>query len=117
MSAIVTPADRELAVELTPDIGHPLIDHVARCECVAKKIAEWRSKLTPSPWISSSHSLPTHFYSVLGWVTGGPLVYGDPFVDLVSYDPVRNEWHQSLGLEDAIVPVSHWMPIPEVPTK
>lgn len=57
MSAIVTAADRELALDLTPDIGNPMVDYVAACERAATKIAEWRERelsrvrgLLPAPW-------------------------------------------------------------------
>lgn len=70
-----------------------------------------------NPWISVADKLPTHFHSVLGFVTGGPLVIDDPMIDCVSYDPERNEWHQSIGTEDAIVTVSHWMFLPNAPQK
>lgn len=69
-------------------------------------------------WISSKDRLPTHIYSVLGFVTGGPLlVAGEYMIDRVSYDPDRKVWLQSLGMEDAFVPVSHWMDLPYVPLK
>lgn len=67
------------------------------------------------PWTSVEDSLPAHFHSVLGFVIGGPLVVYDPMIDCVSYDPDKKEWHQSLGMEDAIVKVSHWMPLPSKP--
>lgn len=70
-------------------------------------------------WIDCTERLPTHFYGVLGFVTGGPLVIAGErgFIDRVSYDPEKKEWHESTGLEDAIVPVSHWMHLPYAPFK
>ena len=67
-------------------------------------------------WRSVEYELPTHLHSVLGWVVGGPLVHDDPFADVVSYDPERDVWLQSLGTEDSLVTVSHWMPLPAVPS-
>lgn len=42
--AEITKEDRELAVELTPDIGSPLIDHTAACQRTAAILAEFRAK-------------------------------------------------------------------------
>lgn len=70
---------------------------------------------TTPQWRAVEHEVPTHLHSVLGWVVGGPLVHGDPFADCVSYDPERDVWLQSLGTEDALVTVSHWMPLPSAP--
>lgn len=45
MSAVtITAADRELALELTPETGNPLIDHVAQIGATAIKIAKWRER-------------------------------------------------------------------------
>lgn len=69
--------------------------------------------------IPATESLPTHLYSVLGYVVSGPLTANgtDPFVDIVSYDPNRGAWLQYLGgdEDDAVVQVSHWMKKPENP--
>ncbi len=44
MSAVIIEADRRLALELTPDIGNPMCDHVAACQRVAAQIAEFRER-------------------------------------------------------------------------
>ena len=88
----------------------------AKAEKHKRWAAELRKITTVMPgWIATADRLPSHLHSVLGWVTGGPLVHDDPFADTVSYDPDRRVWLQSTGMEDAIVPVSHWMPLPHAP--
>lgn len=73
--------------------------------------------LRKSQWISVERRLPADFTSVLGWVTGGPSVVHDPFADCVCYDSKRKVWLQSIGTEDQIVSVTHWMPLPFAPLK
>lgn len=68
-------------------------------------------------WIAVEDALPTHLHSVLGYVVGGPLVQTDAMIDCVSYDPDAKVWLQSLGMKDAHVKVSHWMPLPYPPFK
>ncbi|MEB0076102.1 hypothetical protein QN386_01975 [Pseudomonas sp. CCI3.2] len=68
-----------------------------------------------SQWAPIAARLPTHLHSVLGWVITSPLVMDDPFADSVSYDPNRGVWLQCVAGEDAIVGVSHWMPLPASP--
>jgi hypothetical protein len=73
----------------------------------------------PGAWISVKDRLPTHPYSVLGWVIDGPLTLNgtNPMRDIVSYFPETNEWKQNVGVDDAVVRVSHWLDIPDAPTE
>ncbi len=74
--------------------------------------------LRNSQWIDCADRLPGHLHSVLGYVTGGGLVVLDEkMIDCVSYDPERKAWLQSVGTEDAVVTVTHWMPLPYPPFK
>lgn len=68
-------------------------------------------------WIPIAERLPTHPYSVLGWVTKGGLVIPNErgMRDIVTYFPSAGEWHQPVDGGDAIVDVSHWMDLPPPP--
>lgn len=73
----------------------------------------------PEGWVSVKDRLPTHIYSVLGYVTDGPLTRNgtDPMRDIVSYDPDRGVWLQCVGDDDAVVTVSHWQDLPAAPNE
>ena len=68
-------------------------------------------------WIPVTERTPTHIYSVLGFITKGPLVVSDErgMRDIVSYFPDENAWKVSMGQEDVVVEVSHWMDLPGNP--
>jgi len=67
-------------------------------------------------WIAIEDRLPTHLHSVLGFVvSGGLVVMDEQMIDCVSYDPDRKVWLQCVNGEDAVVNVSHWMPLPYRP--
>jgi len=70
-------------------------------------------------WINCSEQLPTHVYSVLGWIAGPEgVTLGEPFADVVIYNAKRKKWQYgsiSTGAHDIDVEVSHWQPLPEAP--
>lgn len=102
----------------SPDLDCPA------CSGSGHKDDAARAALAPpvTDWIDVHDRLPTHLYSVLGVVVDGPLVVaGDPedrLRDVVSYSPERGCWLQFTGAEDgsdAVVTVSHWQDLPELP--
>lgn len=71
----------------------------------------------PVAWVSVKDRLPTHIYSVLGYVIDGPLTANgtSPMRDIVSYCPDSRTWLQNVGDDDAVVTVTHWMSLPSAP--
>ena len=67
-------------------------------------------------WTRASDRLPTHIYSVLGFVVDGGLAkFGGPMHDIVVFNPANGEWLQNIGSRDVSVTVSHWMDLPRDP--
>lgn len=64
-------------------------------------------------WINVKELLPTHEYSVVGWVIGGRLHFGEDYIDVVTWFPKDKEWRAFSGKEkeDVVVKVSHWMEV------
>lgn len=65
-------------------------------------------------WISVDERRPSHIYTVVIWVVGGPLInlYKEDggYLDVGIYSPLSGEWkaHDGNG-DDHVVEVSHWM--------
>jgi hypothetical protein len=75
--------------------------------------------LTGAPWIDAGRETPPNLQSVLGYVVAGGLVGAsdEPMIEIVSYHPALEAWLQFMGEDgDAVVTVSHWMPLPAPPT-
>lgn len=66
-------------------------------------------------WISVDERVPTHMYSVLGYVVGGDLHFDADYCAVVGYNEKRRRWQMNDGPEDIDVPVSHWMDLPRAP--
>lgn len=67
-------------------------------------------------WVPVGERLPTHIYTVLGWITCGAGIGVEPFAETCIYNPRREKWQCAVGGEDDIdVTVSHWMDIPPAP--
>lgn len=62
-------------------------------------------------WINGEERLPTHNYTVLLWVTGGPLHLGADYLDVGSYLPDRMVFVTNAGDRDIVVNASHWMDV------
>lgn len=71
--------------------------------------------IVPHIWIPVAYELPTHIYSVVVWVVGGPLHYGEDYMDVGVWNEKKQRWQTSgavVGKSDDIeVIVSHWMQI------
>lgn len=83
-----------------------------KIEDVAK--GENQAAFTPGEWISVKDRLPSHIYSVLVWVVGGPLILDgddDGYLDVGIYNAQRGKWQASNGEDDIDVEVSHWQHI------
>jgi hypothetical protein len=67
-------------------------------------------------WTRVNDRLPTHIYSVLGFVVDGGLAkFGGSMQDIVVFNPENGEWLQNIGSSDVSVAVSHWMDLPRDP--
>ena len=72
-------------------------------------------------WISVEDELPTHNYTVLGFITKyGAMRYKDDyFVDTVAYFESHKHWRLN-GYDEqpdmGVVTVSHWRPLPSPPS-
>jgi hypothetical protein len=69
-------------------------------------------------WISVSDGLPKNCQTVIGHVISGGLVGqigSETMMDFVWFNTNKNQWQQSVGTDDAIVQVSHWMYAPKKP--
>jgi hypothetical protein len=67
-------------------------------------------------WTRVNDKLPTHIYSVLGFVVDGGLAkFGGSMQDIVVFSPASGEWLQNIGSRDVPVTVSHWMDLPRDP--
>lgn len=70
-------------------------------------------------WIPVGERKPTHIYSVLLWVIGGPLHFDEDYCDVGIYRPEHGDWRTNGGdAGDVTVEVSHWCEIdaPQVET-
>jgi hypothetical protein len=65
-------------------------------------------------WISITDRLPTHIYSVLGWIIGPiDIVVGKPFANPVIWNARRGKWQcGGYDFDDIDVEVTHWQPLP-----
>src|SRR5262249_49504921 len=56
-------------------------------------IAALRSSAPDASWISIADRLPTHIYSVLGWITEmNGMWIDEPFADVVIWNAARSRW-------------------------
>lgn len=109
--------DLEAAVKLCKQLdnhnwntAHHLLDRIALHVSQAL-----RSLPTAGPedatceWVDASVSVPTHIYTVVIWVVGGPLHCNEDYLDVGCYNEKRGKW-QSTGHDsnDIDVEVSHW---------
>jgi hypothetical protein len=67
-----------------------------------------------SGWISIEDRLPTHIYSVLGWIVApGDIVVGKPFANPVIWNARRGKWQcGGYDFDDIDVEVTHWQRLP-----
>jgi hypothetical protein len=85
-----------------------------------KELKAHRASQPPSDsrWIPIAERVPTHIYSVLGWVTNAddPEIYDEPHADIVVWNAKRRKWQCGSYAEDDVdVTVTHWMDLPVDP--
>lgn len=70
-------------------------------------------------WIPVGDRVPTHNYTVLAHVIGGPFVFGegDTYITTAAYIREAGGWVECDGEGDVRIEVSHWMDLPQLPTK
>jgi hypothetical protein len=62
-------------------------------------------------WVPSGDRKPAPFYTVPLWVTGGRLHHGEDFLDAGVWNDRESRWQVSVGLEDEVAIVSHWLDV------
>jgi hypothetical protein len=108
-----SPTHIDPAGQIMYDHAHfsPLGDALIELHKMLTKLSFKEQKGGVMKWISVSEKVPTHNYTVVIWVTGGPLHFGEDYLDVGAY--IDGQWKSATKcldgtVDDEVVQVSHW---------